>query len=81
MKSIKIIFGIVIVSLITLNLQSCNNTQDVNTESETIQIEDESQVYACPMHPEIMGKKSEQCSICGMDLTDLVEEDHSGHNH
>ena len=27
------------------------------------------QLYACPMHPEVIGKKDEKCSKCGMKLT------------
>ena len=30
------------------------------------------QLYACSMHPEVQGKKGEQCSKCGMDLTVAV---------
>ena len=26
-------------------------------------------LYACPMHPEVKGKKDEKCSKCGMKLT------------
>ncbi|MCI4443985.1 MAG: hypothetical protein JHC39_10850 [Lentimicrobium sp.] len=25
-------------------------------------------VYACPMHPKVIGKKGDKCSKCGMDL-------------
>jgi hypothetical protein len=32
------------------------------------------QLYACPMHPEVMGKKGEKCSKCGMELTEPVKE-------
>jgi len=27
------------------------------------------QLYACSMHPEVVGKKDEKCSKCGMKLT------------
>jgi hypothetical protein len=27
------------------------------------------QLYACSMHPEVIGKKDESCSKCGMKLT------------
>jgi len=27
------------------------------------------QLYACSMHPEVIGKKDEKCSKCGMKLT------------
>jgi hypothetical protein len=33
---------------------------------------DNTQLYSCPMHPEIIGKEGEKCSDCGMDLTELV---------
>jgi Heavy metal binding domain len=29
---------------------------------------DTAQVFACPMDPEIKGKKGDKCSKCGMDL-------------
>ncbi len=28
-------------------------------------------MYACPMHPEITGKKGDKCSKCGMELTEV----------
>ncbi len=34
----------------------------------------EEQLYACSMHPEVIGKKSEKCSKCGMDLTEPVKK-------
>jgi hypothetical protein len=37
--------------------------------------------YACPMHPEVTGVKGDKCSKCGMDLTEMTGEDHSGHSH
>lgn len=50
-------------------LASCNqkNKEAVTTASETPQ--NASQLYACPMHPKIIGKHGEKCSKCGMDLT------------
>ena len=30
-------------------------------------------LYACPMHPEVKGKKDEKCSKCGMKLTEPVK--------
>lgn len=32
------------------------------------------QLYSCPMHPEVIGKKDEKCSKCGMKLTDPVKK-------
>jgi len=31
-------------------------------------------LYACPMHPEVTGKKGDKCSKCGMKLTKPVEK-------
>jgi hypothetical protein len=55
-------------------LVSCNqkNKETVTTNSETT--ERTSQLYACPMHPEITGKKGDKCSKCGMELTEPVNE-------
>tara|TARA_Y100000034_G_scaffold128051_1_gene181984 strand:+ start:1471 stop:3003 length:1533 start_codon:yes stop_codon:yes gene_type:complete len=35
--------------------------------------------YRCPMHPEIIGKHKDNCSICGMFLTEPVPEDAEQH--
>jgi hypothetical protein len=32
------------------------------------------QLYACEMHPEVIGKKGEKCSKCGMNLTVPVKQ-------
>ena len=32
-----------------------------------------SKLYACPMHPEVQGKSTDQCPKCGMDLTEEVK--------
>lgn len=57
---------------ITLMMVSCNqkNEQAKTTNSETT--ENSSQLYACPMHPEITGKKGDKCPKCGMELTEPV---------
>jgi hypothetical protein len=35
------------------------------------------QLYACSMHPEVIGKKDEKCSKCGMKLTVPVKTSES----
>jgi len=37
--------------------------------------------YACPMHPEITGKKGDTCSKCGMDLEEVKGDEDSTHMH
>ena len=46
-----------------------SNQQDTAEESE-----EHSDLYACPMHPEVQGKKDDKCSKCGMALTEPVTE-------
>lgn len=43
-------------------------TMDTNTNPEVMKPVAE-QLYACSMHPEVIGKKDEKCSKCGMKLT------------
>jgi hypothetical protein len=43
-------------------------TMDTAQKSEDIKPIAE-QLYSCPMHPEVIGKKDEKCSKCGMKLT------------
>ena len=62
-------------------LISCNqkNKEAVTTDSQ--KTESTSQLYACPMHPEVTGKKGEQCSKCGMELTEPVAQIEAAHDH
>lgn len=53
---------------------SCNQK---NKEEVTNATESSSQLYACSMHPEIKGKKGEECSKCGMELTEPVATESS----
>lgn len=39
-----------------------------NGRKDSIGNENTENIYACPMHPEIVGKKGDKCSKCGMDL-------------
>ncbi len=43
-------------------------TIDTTTKPEVMKPVAE-QMYACSMHPEVIGKKDEKCSKCGMKLT------------
>lgn len=64
----------VIISLILLatTLVSCNHkSSDSKADTGTFAT-DSTQLYACSMDPEIIGKKGEKCSKCGMDLTEPV---------
>lgn len=62
-----------------LLLTSCGNSgsehQHADAESADHQhgAGDQEEAYACPMHPEVTGKKGDKCSKCGMDLV-LVDK-------
>lgn len=47
-------------------------TMDTTTKPEVIKPIAE-QLYSCPMHPEVIGKKDEKCPKCGMKLTEPVK--------
>ena len=63
---------ILTLALIAFVTISCNQNKSV-PENETVNTtETTEQMYACPMHPEIIGKKGATCSECGMELTEPV---------
>jgi hypothetical protein len=66
----------VIISAIAVafTLVSCNQKNKVGATTDSEKTESTSQLYACSMHPEVTGKKGEECSKCGMELTELVKE-------
>jgi len=76
MKKSILILGIAMFLFMgSVALTSCGSGE-TKTEVKT---ED---VYACPMHHNITGKKGDKCSICGMDLTNTeTAEEHKGHSH
>ena len=59
-------------------LIACNSntdkTKETKTEKESIPTE---QMYACSMHPEVIGKKGDKCPKCGMELSEPVKKDGS----
>lgn len=67
----KIILSTVLMAILSV---SCNqkNKQEESVNSEAT--ENTSQLYSCPMHPEVTGKQGEACSKCGMDLTEPVTQ-------
>jgi len=54
-----------------------NNSETMHHDSTMVDHdskirESDSKKYACPMHPEVTGKKGDKCIKCGMDLTKEV---------
>ncbi len=64
MKKLLSVFILAMAVLFT----ACNSGENKNAETTTI-TDDPNQLYACSMDPEIIGKKDEKCSKCGMKLT------------
>ncbi len=57
-----------------LGLAACKNnpSQNENKAQDSGQsVSGMETMYACPMHPEITGKKGDKCSKCGMELTEV----------
>ena len=48
-------------------------TIDTTTKKENMNPVTE-QLYSCSMHPEVIGKKDEKCSKCGMNFTVPVKK-------
>lgn len=42
---------------------------DTTAQSSSTDPANETALYACPMHPEVQGKKDSECPKCGMKLT------------
>jgi hypothetical protein len=83
----KIIFlSITISSMVACNSKSNtteNNSQMDSTTTETpapVAVDTTkaeapvAELYACPMHPEVQGKKGDECPKCGMALTEPVKQ-------
>lgn len=62
----KTLFKFII--LVAIMAVSCNTKTNKNEEIK----EETTELYACPMHPEVTGKQGEKCSRCGMELTKPV---------
>ncbi len=63
----------------TVLFSACNSNPKNNSTSTEVQSTTDEALYACPMHPEVTGKKGDKCSKCGMDLTEPVNA--TEHNH
>lgn len=65
-------------AFLVITLGSCNHkTKETNNSTSA----NSNEIFACPMHPEVTGKKGEDCSKCGMELTEPVAQKEATHNH
>lgn len=73
--------ALILSAIIAITLVSCNQ-KNKETENKTTETSTNSnEIYACSMHPEITGKKGEECSKCGMELTEPVVQKEPSHDH
>jgi hypothetical protein len=86
----KLFFPSIIASILALTACNSNSDKSKETTTiETTPIETTTidtstppvittpvaeQLYACSMHPEVIGKKDEKCPKCGMKLTEPVKK-------
>ncbi|MCD6180195.1 MAG: hypothetical protein J7K39_09865 [Bacteroidales bacterium] len=76
-KSILVLGTAMFLFMGSITLTSCGNSNDKSSKQEQTE-----EVYACPMHPNITGKKGDTCSVCGMELTSTkTAKEHQGHSH
>jgi nitrous oxide reductase accessory protein NosL len=59
--------------LLAFLLTSCGTKTNETKTAETVAVSDSAKTHVCPMHPEIMGKKGDKCSECGMELTEIAK--------
>jgi len=72
---------LILSAIIAITLVSCN-TKTKETENNTTEASaTSSELFACPMHPEVTGKEGGKCIKCGMELTEPVEQNEADHNH
>ena len=62
-------------------LVSCNQKNKETETTTTEKTEATSELYACPMHPEVTGKDGDKCSKCGMKLEAVKSADTAKHDH
>ncbi len=60
----KTILSLAVIISLSLAAISCGNKQPADAEHHT----SASEVYTCPMHPEVISDKPGSCPKCGMDL-------------
>lgn len=76
--------SILILGASSLYLTRCSQKRNEGTHENMMDESSESKVYACPMHPEIIGKEGDKCTKCGMALKEsesASNSDHEDHKH
>ena len=65
-------------AFLAITLVSCNHKTKEKHNNTSV---NSNEIFACPMHPEVTGKKGEDCSKCGMELTEPVAQKEATSNH
>lgn len=58
---------------LVLTIASCKDNK-ANASNDNKEMVADNELYSCPMHPEVTGKKGDTCTECGMKLTEKVSE-------
>lgn len=53
--------------------KSTDTTMAAPASATEVENKEADGLYACPMHPEVQGRKNDECSKCGMKLTEPVK--------
>ena len=74
MKHILTGMAITVIALTACNSDTSKTTETQNTKTDSAATAPTATpVYACPMHPEVTGKKGDKCPKCGMDLKEVKD--------
>ncbi|WP_217902815.1 heavy metal-binding domain-containing protein [Flavobacterium sp. J49] len=82
---LAIVMAFVLVSCVQKNKEAATESHskhqdttmtdnDTNVHNQAAAVDEHAALYACPMHPEVQGKKEDKCPKCGMKLTEPVTE-------
>ena len=83
MKTVKIILGVLVLSLM-LTTVSCKDAKkdDATTKTEQAEKKEYASAYVCPMHCEGSGSDKEgECPKCGMAYVKKEDHEANGHKH
>lgn len=64
-------------AFLAITLVSCNHKTKEKHNNTSV---NSNEIFACPMHPDVTGKKGEDCSKCGMELTEPVAQKEATYN-
>jgi hypothetical protein len=73
----KLFLTVMVMAMVAVSCKKNEKSGTIKSEST----QSSAQLYACPMHPEVSGKKGEACSECGMELTEPVTHKEATHEH